>query len=251
MDQISLFSLMYETYKIRKPVRIIETFAGYGSQSLALKRLGVEFEHWKMVEIDEFAVKSFNAIHGTNFEPSDITKIHGEDLEIVDKDKYEYILTYSFPCTDISLAGSQKGFREGSGTRSSLLWEVQRILDELKEIDALPGILLLENVTAIHQEGENLAGFRKWIDYLEDIGYSNFIQDLNAVDYGVAQNRDRTFVISILGKYNYDFPVPIPLNKCIEDYFEELSDEEALNYIVKSDKAKELLVELDGKNELN
>lgn len=251
MDQISLFSLMYETYKIRKPVRIIETFAGYGSQSLALKRLGVEFEHWKMVEIDEFAVKSFNAIHGTNFEPSDITKIHGDDLEIVDKDKYEYILTYSFPCTDISLAGEQKGFREGSGTRSALLWEVQRILDELKEKDSLPQILLLENVTAIHQEGENLAGFRKWIDYLEDIGYSNFIQDLNAVDYGVAQNRDRTFVISILGKYNYDFPVPIPLNKCIEDYFEELSDEEALNYIVKSDKAKDLLVELDGKNELN
>jgi len=251
MDQISIFSLMYETYKVRKPVRIIETFAGYGSQSLALKRLGVEFEHWKMVEIDEFAVKSFNAIHGTNFEPSDITKIHGKDLEIVDKDKYEYILTYSFPCTDISLAGAQKGFREGSGTRSSLLWEVQRILDELKEIDALPGILLLENVTAIHQEGENLAGFRKWIDYLEDIGYSNFIQDLNAVDYGIPQNRDRTFVLSILGKYNYDFPVPIPLNKCIEDYFEELSEEDALQYIVKSDKAKELLVELDGKNELN
>jgi len=251
MDQISIFSLMYETYKVRKPVRLIETFAGYGSQAMALKRLGIPMEHYRMVEIDEYAVKSYNAVHGTDFQPMDITKIHGEDLGVVDKDKYEYIMTYSFPCTDISLAGEQKGFKEGSGTRSALLWEVQRILDELKAADSLPQILLMENVTAIHQEGENLKHFRKWIDYLEDIGYSNFIQDLNAVDYGVAQNRDRTFVLSILGKYNYDFPVPIPLNKCIEDYFEELSDEEALNYIVKSDKAKDLLVELDGKNELN
>ena len=208
--------------------------------------------HWDHIQGLPFFDKAFDPETTINiYSAFENAKEYLKDLEIEDTDKYEYIMTYSFPCTDISLAGEQKGFQEGSGTRSALLWEVQRILDELKAKDSLPQILLMENVTAIHQEGENLKHFRKWIDYLEDIGYSNFIQDLNAVDYGVAQNRDRTFVISILGKYNYDFPVPIPLNKCIEDYFEELSEEDALQYIVKSDKAKELLVELDGKNELN
>ena len=250
MDQISIFSLMYPTYKIKKSVRLIETFAGYGSQAMSLKRLGVPFEHWKMVEIDEFAVRSYNAIHGTDFPPMDITQVHGEDLEIVDKDQFEYILTYSFPCTDISVAGEQKGMAEGSGTRSALLWEVQRILDELRERESLPQILLLENVVAIHSE-ENVPHFQRWLEYLHSIGYSNYVEDLNAVDYGVAQNRDRTFVLSILGDYNYDFPVPIELNKCIEDYFEELTEEEALQLVVKSEKAMELLEELDEQGKIN
>ena len=250
MDQISIFSLMYPTYKIKKPVRLIETFAGYGSQAMSLKRLGVPFEHWKMVEIDEFAVRSYNAIHETDFPPMDITQVHGEDLEIVDKDHFEYILTYSFPCTDISVAGEQKGFQEGSGTRSALLWEIQRILDELRERESLPQILLLENVSAIRSE-ENLPHFQKWLDYLHTIGYSNYVEDLNAVDFGVAQNRERTFVLSILGEYNYNFPVSIPLNKCIEDYFEELTEEEALQLVVKSEKAMELLEELDEQGKIN
>ena len=180
----------------------------------------------------------------------DITQVHGEDLEIVDKDDFEYILTYSFPCTDISVAGEQKGMAEGSGTRSALLWEVQRILDELRERESLPQILLLENVVAIHSE-ENVPHFQRWLEYLHSIGYSNYVEDLNAVDFGVAQNRDRTFVLSILGDYNYDFPVPIELNKCIEDYFEELTDEEALQLVVKSEKAMELLEELDEQGKIN
>lgn len=130
-----------------------------------------------------------------------------------------------------------------------MLWEVKRILEELNETDALPQILLMENVTAIHSE-ENRPHFRKWLDFLESIGYTNYVQDLNAVDYGVAQNRDRTFVVSILGKVNYKFPNEMDLRYCMEDYFEDLTEEQALQYVVKSEKALALLKELDEKDEL-
>lgn len=250
MEQVTLFDMTYPMVSIDKPIRLVELFAGYGSQSMALRNIGAEFEHYRVVEFDEFAIKSYNAIHGTNFPAIDVTKVSGKDLGITDRDKYDYILTYSFPCTDISVAGQQKGFAEGSGTRSALLWEVQRILEELKDDNSLPQVLLMENVVAIHSK-DNQPHFRKWLDFLMDMGYTSYVQDLNASDYGVAQNRDRTFVVSILGQYNYKFPNPIPLDKCIEDYFEDLSDEQALQLIVKSEKARDLLVELDEKGKLN
>lgn len=138
---------------------------------------------------------------------------------------------------------------EGSGTRSALLWEVQRLLDELKETDSLPQVLLMENVAAIVSQ-TNAPHLRKWTDYLESLGYTSYGQILNASDYGVAQNRERYFLVSILGKYNYKFPNPIPLEKCIEDYFEDLSEEDALRLIVKSEKALKLLVDLDEEGKL-
>lgn len=250
MDQITLWDLTLPTFSIDKPIRLIELFAGYGSQAMAMRNIGAEFEHYRVVEFDEAAVKSYNAVHGTNFPAMDVCKVHAEDLGIVDKDKYTYILTYSFPCTDISVAGQMRGMAEGSGTRSSLLWEVQRILDELKETNSLPDVLLMENVTAIHSE-ENRPHYERWQKYLEDLGYSSYGQDLNASDYGVAQNRDRTFLVSLLGQYNYKFPNQIDLNYCIEDYFEDLSDEDALRLIVKSEKALNLLVDLDNDNKLD
>ena len=98
--QQTIFSIMKQDYKITKPVRLIEMFGGIGSQAKALKNLSKDFEHYKLIEIDNYCILSYNAIHGTNFKTQDITKISGKDLEIIDKDKYEYILTYSFPCTD-------------------------------------------------------------------------------------------------------------------------------------------------------
>lgn len=249
LGQMSFADLITPTVEITKPIRLIELFAGYGSQAMALKNLGADFEHYRVVEFDKYAIASYNAVHGTDYPTIDVKEVTGEMLGIVDKEKYTYLLTYSFPCTDISVAGQQAGFEEGSGTRSSLLWEVKRILSELKQIDALPQILLMENVTAIHSK-VNAPHFAKWLNFLEDIGYSTFVQDLNASDYGVAQNRDRTFAVSILGNSAYTFPIPIDLDYCIEDYFEDLSDEDALRLIVKSDKAKELLVELDEKGKL-
>jgi DNA (cytosine-5)-methyltransferase 1 len=248
--QFTLFDYTMQMVSVDKPIRILELFAGYGSQSMALRNLGAEFETYRVVEFDVPAINSYNAVHGTNFPAIDIKDVHAADLAVVDKDKYTYLCTYSFPCTDISIAGQMKGMQEGSGTRSSLLWEVQRILDELKEEDSLPDILLMENVTAIHSD-ENMPHFQKWLNYLESIGYTTYVSDLNASDYGVAQNRDRTFAVSILGEYNYKFPGAIDLDKCIEDYFEDLSDEDALRLIVKSEKAMNLLVELDEDGKLD
>ena len=129
--QLTIFDVLYPPKKITKPIRLIELFAGVGSQAMALRDLNANFEHYKVVEFDKYAVNSYNAIHGTDFKPMDITKIRGEDLQVVDTDKYEYIMTYSFPCQDLSLAGKQRGMKKGSGTRSGLLWEVERLLDEM------------------------------------------------------------------------------------------------------------------------
>lgn len=97
MEQTSIFDFMNQEYKITKPIRLIELFAGIGSQAKALKNIGAYFEHYRVVEFDKYAIKSYNAVHGTNFETSDITQIKGVDLGITDTDKYCYILTYSFP----------------------------------------------------------------------------------------------------------------------------------------------------------
>lgn len=250
MEQISIFDYIRAPFEIKNKIRLVELFAGYGSQAMALRNIGVDFEHYRVVEFDKYAIQSYNAIHGTNFPTMDIRDIKGVDLGIEDMTHFTYLLTYSFPCTDISQAGQMRGFAEGSNTRSSLLWEVKRILTELKEMGTLPQVLLMENVVAIHSQ-ENKPHLQKWLDFLESLGYSTYMEDLNAADYGVAQHRERTFALSILGNYNYKFPTIMDLNKCMEDYFEDLTEEQALQYVVKSEKALDLLVELDGKNELN
>lgn len=110
---MSILDLCYEKYKINKPIRLIELFAGIGSQCQALKNINANFEHWKVVEIDKYAIKSYNAIHNTNFETSDITKITAKDLQIIDVDKFEYIMTYSFPCfTKESLVLTKEGYKK-------------------------------------------------------------------------------------------------------------------------------------------
>ena len=207
--------------KIDKPIRLIELFAGIGSQAKALERLGANFEHYRVCEFDKYAIKSYNAIHGTDFEISDITKITAEDLGIVDTDKFCYILTYSFPCQDLSLAGKQKLMAKGSGTRSSLLWEVERLLNECTE---LPQILLMENVTQVHGK-KNKEHFDAWIAFLESKGYSNYWQDLNAKNFGIPQNRNRTFMVSVLGDFTYEFPKEFPLWLRLKDMLETEVDE--------------------------
>lgn len=218
MSQISMFDLeASERYKIRKPIRLIELFAGIGSQAKALRNLGANFEHYGICEFDKYAVQSYNEIHGTSFATSDITKIFGSDLKIVDTGTYEYIMTYSFPCTDLSLAGNQQGMAKGSGTRSGLLWEVERLLGEITE---LPQILLMENVPQVLNKD-----FGGWLEYLESKGYTNHYAKLNAKDYGIPQNRERVFMVSILGKYLYEFPVKIPLKLRLKDMLESNVDE--------------------------
>ena len=204
-----------------KPIRLIELFAGIGSQAKALTNLGVEFEHHVVCEFDDKAVTSYNAVHGTSFTTSDITRLTGEDLRITDTDKYTYLLTYSFPCQDLSNAGLRAGMEKGSGTRSGLLWEVERLLNECVE---LPQVLLMENVPQVHGK-KNVEHFEKWIAFLESKGYSNFWQDLNAKDYGIPQNRNRCFMVSILGDYSFEFPKPIELTLRLKDMLEKEVDE--------------------------
>ena len=233
-------------YSINKPIRLIELFGGVGSQAMALRDIGAEFEHYRLVEFDKYAVASYNAIHGTNFKTIDIKSVHGVDLGIKMRDKFTYLLTYSFPCTDLSVAGKMQGmskadWENGKSTRSGLLWEVERILKELSE-DELPQVLLMENVPQVHGK-KNLADFNSWIDFLKSKGYQNFYQDLNARDYGIPQNRVRCFMVSILsdGYVGYEFPKPVELKTVMKDYLEDEVDEK---YYINSEKAKKQIAEL-------
>ena len=242
--QGNLFETVMPRFHIDKQIRLIELFAGIGSQFAALKRIGADVVSWKMCEIDKYACASFNAVHGTDYEPTDITKIHAEDLEIVDTDKYCYIMTYSFPCQDLSLAGNQKGMTKGSGTRSGLLWEVERMLDECGE--NLPQALLMENVPQVIGT-KNIEDFKLWRRKLESLGYSCYVQLLNAKDYGIPQNRNRCFMVSILGDYYYEFPQKKPLERKLKDMLEDdvderyyLSDDVVNSFIANSVKQKEL-----------
>lgn len=236
--QLSIFNLGCEKpYKIKKPIRLIELFGGIGSQAKALENLKANFTHYRLCEFDKFAVTSYNAVHGTNFATSDITKITADDLGIVDTDKYEYIMTYSFPCQDLSIAGKQAGMEKGSGTRSGLLWEVERLLKECKE---LPQVLLMENVPQVLN-----GDFGGWLEFLESKGYHNYYKCLNAKNYGIPQNRDRCFMVSVLGNYYYDFPKEIPLKLRLKDMLESKVDEK---YYIKNAKVNTLLKGLDYEN---
>lgn len=154
-EQLSLFDDEKPLFKIKTPIRLIELFAGVGSQAMALRDLGTDFEHYRAVEFDKYAIKSYNAIHGTEFPKMDITQIHGSDLGIEDVEKFTYLMTYSFPCQDLSVAGKGKGMAKGDGTRSGLLWEVERLLNE---VENLPQVLVMENVPQVHGK-KNIADF--------------------------------------------------------------------------------------------
>ncbi len=294
LENMTIFDLMYEKYKITKPVRLIELFSGYGSQALALKYLDVNFEHWKTCEWAIKSIQAYKDIHFTdevynsnltkekyveflykkgissNYnEPMtyeqikrinekqlktiydniqithnlvNIQQVKGKDLDIVDTNKYDYILTYSFPCQDLSLAGKGKGMSDTS-TRSGMLWEVERILTECKELGNLPQILIMENVIQVHSQ-DNIKDFNKWQLRLEQLGYKNYCQDLIATDYGIPQTRNRCFMVSVLGNYNYTFPKPIPLKLKLSDLLEDNVDEK---YYLKIGTLKCFMKELSGK----
>ena len=244
IEEFDLFSYSTPRFKIDKPVRLIELFGGIGSQAKSLKNLGIKFEHHRYVEIDRFAVASYNAIFGTDFTPQDITSTHAEDLGITERESYCYILTYSFPCQDLSLAGNQKGMEKGSGTRSGLLWEVERLLDECGK--NLPHVLLMENVPQVIGK-KNIKDFQLWRSKLESLGYSNHVKLLNSKDYGIPQNRNRCFMVSILGDYYYQFPkkqkLKLKLKDMLEDNVDEkyyLSEDMVKFFVANSEKQKEL-----------
>lgn len=207
-------------------MKVFEAFAGVGTQAMALKRIGIDYEVVGISEIDKFALKSYEQIHGKVNNFGDISKINCKDLPDFD------LFTYSFPCQDISMAGKQAGFSKDSGTRSSLLWECERIIKNKK-----PKYLLMENVKALTFK-KNMEGFNKWLKTLEDIGYKNYWKVLNAKDYGVPQNRERVFCVSILGDEEYKFPEKQILKIKLKDLLEENVDEK---YYLSNDRVKQLV----------
>ncbi len=196
-------------------LRLVELFAGIGSQAMALRQLGIPYTS-TVCEIDAKAYASYCAIHGDTPNLGDITEV--EHLPNCD------LLTYSFPCQDLSIAGRQKGMERGSGTRSSLLWEVGRLLDDSRERGALPEVLLMENVDAILNR-KNLPAFMEWVAKLRAMGYTNSWQVMNAKDYGVPQSRKRCFMVSTLHMGRFGFPPGIPLTRCLRDVLEDDVDE--------------------------
>ncbi len=194
-------------------LRVFEAFSGYGSQSMALRRLGIDFKVVGISEIDKYAIKAYMAVHGDTPNYGDISKIDWSSVPDFD------FLTYSFPCTDISTAGQQKGLAEGSGTRSSLLWECRKAIEAKR-----PKYLFMENVKNLVSK-KFTPYLKEWIRFLEGQGYSNYTKVLNAKDFGVPQNRERVFMVSILGEVSFHFPKPFTLEKRLKDVLEKDVDE--------------------------
>lgn len=194
-------------------IKVFEAFAGYGSQSMALRRLGIDFEVVGISEIDKYAIQAYMAVHGDTPNYGDISKIDWSSVPDLD------FLTYSFPCTDISTAGQQKGLAEGSGTRSSLLWECRKAIEAKR-----PKYLLMENVKNLVSK-KFTPYLKEWLRFLEGQGYSNYTKVLNAKDFGVPQNRERVFMVSILGEASFHFPKPFTLEKRLKDVLEKDVDE--------------------------
>lgn len=163
------------------------------------------------------------------------------DIEVENDHSFTANGIIAHNCTSLSVAGKREGMKEGSNTASSLIWEVKRIIEEFSD-EELPDILLMENVPQVHSE-KNMPDFQKWIDFLKVRGYYTYFNDLNAKDFGIPQNRERCFCISILSKefIDFQFPKAIPLKYCMMDF---LQDDVSEEYFIKSDKAKKLINKL-------
>lgn len=196
----------------KNPIRVIELFAGIGAQHQALENLGIPHEIVAISEIDKSAIIGYNAIHGEAPNLGDIREIqHLPECDLI---------TYSFPCQDLSVAGNKGGMEEGSNTRSSLLWEVGRLLHDMDERNVLPEVLVMENVDAILNK-KNIDQFRKWIMTLNEMGYTSSYTVMNAKDYGIPQNRKRCFMVSTLTMGELEFPQGFPLEIRLKDMLED------------------------------
>lgn len=202
-------------------MKVLSLFSGIGAFEKALENLGIETDLVGYCEIDKYAAKSYSAIHNVSEEKNlgDITKI---DATALPRDID--LITYGFPCQDISIAGKQKGLinEDGTQTRSGLFFEALRIIEETK-----PKVAIAENVKNLVGKKFN-AQFQVVLASLEAAGYNNYWSVLNAKNYGVPQNRERVFIVSIrkdIDRGLFQFPVPIDLTKRLKDVLEEVVDE--------------------------
>ena len=202
-------------------LRYLSLFSGIGAFEKALTNLGVQYEVVNYCEIDKYASKSYSAIHGVPESKNlwDITKVNVFNLP-----KDIDLLTYGFPCQDISLAGKQKGMfnEDGSLTRSGLFFKALDVIECVK-----PKIAIAENVKALTSK-KFTEEFKIVLDSLEKAGYHNYWKVLNAKDYGIPQNRERVFIVSIrkdIDHNMFEFPKPYSLEKRLKDFLEPHVDE--------------------------
>lgn len=175
-------------------LNVLELFGGIGAIRKALIRQKISHKTVDYVEIDKNCVKSYNALYGEEFEPKSIVDYHPTD-ERID------LLMHGSPCQDFSRSGLKKGGTKGSGTRSSLLFETIRIIEEMK---IRPKIVLWENVKGVLDKNIR-ASFFHYLKEMERLGYENKYEILNAMDFGIPQKRERIFVISILSENYFNF----------------------------------------------
>lgn len=196
-------------------LNVLSLFSGIGAFEKALENLGIEHNVLAYCEIDEYASKSYSIIHNISENKNlwDVTKIDFLDIE-----ERVDLVTYGFPCQDISICGKQKGFvdEDGNRTRSGLFFEALRIIDDYR-----PKFAIAENVKALTSK-KFAEEFRIVLESLDEIGYNNYYAVLNLKDYGRPQNRERVFIVSIRKDIDrgFDFPRPIPLAKTLSDYIE-------------------------------
>lgn len=201
-------------------LNVLSLFSGIGAFEKALKNRGIPYNLLAYCDIDKYASKSYSVVHDVSEEKNlkDVTKI-----DFLDIDEQVDLITYGFPCQDISNAGKQKGFTDENGerTRSGLFFEALRIIEDFK-----PKFAIAENVKALTSK-KFANEFKTVIDSLEEAGYNNYWQVLNAKDFGIPQNRERVFIISIRKDIDKgcEFPEPIPLKLKLENMLEEEADE--------------------------
>ena len=222
-------------------LKYLSLFSGIGAPEKALKNLGIEYELVGFSEIDKYAIKSYCAIHNVSEELNlgDITKI---DIKSLPKD-IDFI-THGSPCTDLSLAGKEAGADKGSGTRSSLMWNSVEIFKHCK-----PKIILWENVKNLLSK-KHKHNFDAYIEDLNNLGYISYYKVLNAKDFGIPQNRERVFTISIRNDINKEFKFPEPFDNGIrlKDLLEKEVDEK---YYINTEKANKLIEEFKANNKNN
>lgn len=210
-------------------------FSGIGSPESALKNIGIDFELVDFCEVDKYAIKSYCAVHGVSEDKNlgDVSKVWGRDLPYAD------LMVWGFPCTDISVAGKGTGIIEGV-TRSGLYYEGFRILRETK-----PKYSIIENV-------KNLTGkkfkaeFEQMLTDIEKLGYNNYWQVLNAKNYGIPQNRERVFIVSIRKDVDFskfEFPIGFDNGLRLKDFLENEVDEK---FYISQEKTNKLLSQLKG-----
>lgn len=197
-------------------LKLLSLFTGIGAFEKALERLNIDYELVGFSEIDKFAIKSYCAIHNVpeNKNLGDITKINIDKIPDFD------LLTWGFPCQDISIAGRMEGIKKE--TRSGLYYEGYKILKAKR-----PGISIIENVKNLTSKRFK-EQFETILKDIEELGYNNYWQVLNAKNYSVPQNRERIFIVSIrkdIDKNNFVFPSSVELKLKLKDLLEDTVDD--------------------------